>query len=176
MNTARWPKWVGMACGLALVLGLAAGCSDDDDDADAAADDPAAEATDGTVATNVVETTNGDGSISLITNLVFVPAPIIVVPLKLAAPKLVAPADGVAWALLPGAPGATVKFEWEAVSGADSYSLAVKRAGNSDFTTTAVAASPAWAQHPRGTNFWKVAAVKGGVPQTWSETRSFIFE
>ena len=175
MNTAKWPKWVGMACGLALVLGLAAGCSDDDD-AEAAADDSAADAAEGTVTTNVVETTNGDGSISLITNLVFIPAPILVVPLKLTAPELVAPADGVVWALVPGAPGATVKFEWEAVAGADSYSLAVKRAGDSDFTTTAVAASPSWAQYPRGTNYWKMAAVKGGVPQTWSETRSFIFE
>jgi hypothetical protein len=130
----------------------------------------------GTVVTNVVAITNGNGTVSFITNLVFIPNPATNFVFKLPAPKLIAPANGVKWDLVPGAQGATVKFEWEAVSGADSYSLAVKRPGASDFKTTSVDVSPTWAQYPRGTNYWKLAALVGGVPQTWSETRLFIFK
>lgn len=161
---------VAVACALILAAGI--GCSDDDDAGDAP--DPA-QTGGGTVSTNVAATTNKDGSISLITNLVFNPNPVLVPALKLPAPKLVGPANGVVWDLAPGALGATVKFEWQAVTGADSYQVAVKPPGAADFKTTPAAASPGWGQYPRGTNFWKVAAVKNGAPQTWSETRSFIF-
>ena len=175
MKTNRWSRGVLLAG--ALALGLAAGCGGDDDGEEptAAAEEAADDGEDGSVEADVVATTNGDGTVSFVTNLVFIPNPITTIPLKLPAPKLIGPANGVSWDLAPGAQGATVKFEWQAVSGADSYSLAVKRPG-ADFKTTSVDASPTWAQHPRGTNFWKVAAVKGDTPQTWSETRSFIFK
>jgi hypothetical protein len=161
---------VAVACALILAAGV--GCSDDDDAGDAP--DPA-QTGGGTVSTNVAATTNKDGSISLITNLVFNPNPVLTPVLKLPAPKLIAPANGAEWDIGPGASGATINFEWAAVSGADSYSLAVKSPGASDFKTTSVDAPPTFATYPRGTNFWKVAAVKNGAPQTWSEIRSFIF-
>ncbi len=174
------PGWLRFLLAGVLALGLvgAAGCEDDDDPkaADEAVAQPAGAPDEGTVTTNVVATTNGDGTISLITNLVFNPNPVVNLTLKLPAPKLAGSADGVSWDLQPGAQGATVKFEWEAVTGADGYLLAVQRPGQSSYMETSVAASPAWAQHPRGTNFWKMAAVVGSTPQTWSATRSFIFK
>ena len=165
------PGWMRFLLAGVVALGLAgaAGCEDDDDGGDDGD-------TGGTVTTNVVATTNGDGTVSLVTNVVFMPNPVTTFTLKLPAPELVGPADGVSWDLQPGAQGATVKFEWAAVQGADAYVLAVQRPGQSSFMESSYAASPAWQQHPRGTNFWKVAAVVNGTPQTWSETRSFIFK
>lgn len=164
----RLKGWLaaGLLAGGTWIL---AGCGGGDDED---AGDPGG----GTVVTNVVAITNGNGTVSFITNLVFIPNPIITIPLKLPAPKLIGPANGVKWDLVPGAPGATVKFEWEAVAGADSYMLAVRRPGQSSFMETSCAASPFWQPHPRGTNFWKMAALVGGTPQNWSETRTFIFK
>lgn len=179
MKKQVWRSGFRLVCVLLLGLGLAAGCGGDDD-AEAAAADAAADAADGgdggTLETNVVATTNGDGSVTLITNLVFVPNPITNFTLKLPAPAVIGPADGVSWVLQPGAQGATVKFEWAVVTGADGYQVAYKRPTDSAFKTMNAAASPAYGQYPRGTNFWRVAAVVNGTPQTWSATRSFIFK
>ncbi len=176
MKAKRRLRWFMLAGMLALGLGLAAGCEGDGDGDDPAEDLVSGDEDGGTVETNVVETTDDDGTVSYITNLVFIPNPITTVSIKLPAPALIGPANGVSWDLVPGAKGATVKFEWEVVAGADSYMLGVKRPGANDFNTTIVAASPRYEAHPRGTNFWKVAAVVDGTPQTWSATRSFIFK
>jgi hypothetical protein len=169
-----------VVCALALALAAGTGCEDDDGGGDnpevvesgGAGGGGGSGSGSGSVTTNTVATTNSDGSISIVTNLVFIP--VTLPPLKLPAPKLIAPANGEVFLLFPPATERTVTFQWEDVAGADDYQLAYKVDGAPGYSTIRF-----YSWHARewkfsaGTYSWFVTAILNDQFQTPSAVRKF---
>lgn len=118
------------------------------------------------VATSVTLSVSGAG-VTMSTTLTVLPIPLAPLP----APTLLSPADGARFA-----PNQSIAFDWNDVSGAETYTFQVSSASTftsillqRSSTTSQIAASLVAA----GNRYWRVRAIRlDGSPGSWSAVRS----
>ena len=156
--------WLRFGGSLMAAIGLAwvTGCSDD------GGDDGDVPATNGVVVvTNIVVVTNGNGNVSQVTNVVYLPP--ILIPVLLPAPQQIAPANGKLYLVVAPATQAVVHFDWTDVAGADKYMVAFKEAKDSGYSTIGYYLNtPRQFDFAKGDYTWNVCAMVSNKIQTYS--------